>query len=141
MAYVKRLSKTLQVIFVGIGIAAALFLFAIRLPILSLYKLESETMEMAHAFTLILCLVTLTMSYQMPTNNGIIRGGGNTSFTMKLDLISIWGIVLPLSFVMAFVVKASPTAVVWCLNADQIFKCVPAFIMVNYGHWAKKLTR
>ena len=59
---------------------------------------------------------------------------------MKLDLISIWGIVIPLSFIMAFVVKASPSAVLWCLNADQLFKCVPAFLKVNYGHWAKKLT-
>ena len=25
-------------------------------------------------------------------------------------------------------------------NADQVFKCVPAFIKVNYGKWIKKLT-
>ena len=67
------------------------------------------------------------MTYQMPTNNGIIRGGGNALFVVKMDLISIWCIVLPLSFFMAFVMHASPTVVVWCLNADQIFKCVPPF--------------
>jgi len=141
MEKVRQLSRTLQVLFVCIGVAAGVILFFIRLPILSLYKLEPETMEMARAFTLILCLFAVTMSYQMPTNNGIVRGGGDTKFTMKLDLISIWCIVLPLSFVMAFVVKASPIVVMWCLNADQVFKCVPAFIKANFGHWAKKLTR
>ena len=50
-------------------------------------------------------------------------------------------IVLPLSFFMAFVMHASPTVVVWCLNADQIFKCVPAFLESNYGNWIRKLTR
>ena len=49
--------------------------------------------------------------------------------------------VLPLSFFMAFVMHASPTVVVWCLNADQIFKCVPAFLESNYGNWIRKLTR
>ena len=77
----------------------------------------------------------------MPTNTGIIRGGGSSSYVVKVDLISIWGIVIPLSLFMAFVVKASPIVVVCCLNEDQLFKCIPAFIKVNYGNWAKKLTR
>ena len=83
----------------------------------------------------------MTMSYQMPTNCGIIKGGGSPMYLVKLDLISIWGIVIPLSFFMAFVVEASPIVVVCCLNADQVFKCVPAFIKVNYGNWVKKLIR
>ena len=58
-----------------------------------------------------------------------------------MDLISIWGIVIPLSLFMAFVVKASPLVVVCCLNADQVFKCIPAFIKANYGSWIRKLTR
>ncbi|HBI63587.1 MAG TPA: hypothetical protein DDX51_00490 [Clostridiales bacterium] len=81
------------------------------------------------------------MSYQMPTNAGIIRGGGDTRYTMLLDLISIWGIVIPLSFFAAFVLDAPPAAVVWCLNLDQLFKCVPAFLKVNYGSWVKQLAR
>lgn len=137
----KSYARTLQVLFLCVGIVGGVVLFFIRIPILKMYSLEPETLEMANHFLLILSVITVTMSYQMPTNNGIIRGGGDTSFTMKLDLISIWGIVLPLSFIMAFVVKASPEIVVCCLNSDQVFKAVPAFIKANYGHWAKKLTQ
>ena len=96
---------------------------------------------MANTFLIILSIVAVGMSYQMPTNNGIIRGGGNAMFVVKMDIISIWGIVIPLSLIMAFVVKASPVVVVCCLNADQIFKCVPAFLEANYGKWIRKLTR
>ena len=71
----------------------------------------------------------------------ILGGILSAGFVVKVDIISIWGIVLPLSFIMAFVVKASPAVVVCCLNADQLFKCVPAFIKANYGNWIKKLTR
>lgn len=31
------------------------------------------------------------MSYQMPTNGGIIRGSGSIAYSMKVDLISTWG--------------------------------------------------
>lgn len=121
------------------GFFIALVLF-IRIPVLSLYQLSPETREMANTFLIILSVVMVGMSYQMPTNGGIIRGSGSIAYSMKVDLISTWGIVIPLSMFMAFVVKASPAVVVCCLNADQIFKCVPAFLKCNYGHWIKNMT-
>ena len=134
-------ARSLQRIFVLIGIVSGTLLFFIRIPVLSLYDLSAETREMANTFLIILSVVCVGMSYQMPTNNGIIRGGGNPMFVVKMDLISIWLIVIPVSLFMAFVVKASPVVVVCCLNADQIFKVVPAFLEVRYGNWIRKLTR
>jgi Na+-driven multidrug efflux pump len=100
-----------------------------------------ETRQMADTFLIILSVIIVTMSYQMPVNAGIIKGGGDIRYAVTLDLVSIWCIVIPISWAAAFVFHASPIAVVWCLNADQIFKAVPAFIKCNFGHWAKKLTR
>lgn len=141
MELVKKYSRRMQKLFLVIGVISGIVLFFIRIPILNLYDLSASTKEMANAFLIILSVVIVGMSYQMPTNNGIIRGGGNAMFVVKMDLISIWMIVMPLSFIMAFVVKASPVVVVCCLNADQIFKCVPAFMKSNYGNWIRKLTR
>lgn len=138
---VKNYARALQKIFLAIGIFCGSLLFFLRIPILQMYDLSEGTRQMANTFLVILSVVTVGMSYQMPTNNGIIRGGGNAMFVVKLDIISIWCIVIPMSLFMAFVVKASPAVVVCCLNADQIFKCIPAFLEVNYGNWIRKLTR
>lgn len=136
----KLYSKKLQKLFVVMGIICGVLLFFIRIPVLSLYQFSPETREMANTFLMILSVVMVGMSYQMPTNGGIIRGSGSIAYSMKVDLISTWAIVIPLSMFMAFVVKASPAIVVCCLNADQIFKCVPAFLKCNYGHWIKTMT-
>lgn len=136
----KLYSKKLQKLFVVMGIICGVLLFFIRIPVLSLYQLSPETREMANTFLMILSVVMVGMSYQMPTNGGIIRGSGSIAYSMKVDLISTWAIVIPLSMFMAFVVKASPAIVVCCLNADQIFKCIPAFLKCNYGHWIKTMT-
>ena len=141
LALVKTYAKRLQKLFLGIGILSAGLLFFLRVPFLSLYDLQPETMEMTNTFLLIFCVVVMGMSYQMPTNNGIISGGGNATFVVKMDLISIWLIVIPVSFFMAFVVEASPVVVFCCLNADQIFKCIPAFLKANYGNWIRRLTK
>lgn len=137
----KRTVRTLQVLFPAIGAATSLSLFAVRTPFLSLYNISGATRMLANRFFLIRAGIMFTMSYQMPVNTGIIRGGGDTRFSMLLDLISIWGIVMPLSYFAAFRWGWSPAAVVLCLNSDQIFKCIPAAIRVNGYRWVRELAR
>ena len=141
MDRLRQYTRTLQVLFVGIGLTLALLYTAIRFPLLALYNISDETRRMANAFMTIQTVTIFTMSYQMPVNAGIIRGGGDTAFILWVDMISILGIVLPLSLLAAFVWRWSPVAVTLLLNSDQIFKCVPAFIRVNGYKWVRKLTR
>ena len=137
----KRYARTLQLLFAAIGVVLGLSLFALRSPLLTVYRVSENTRNLAGTFLLIQSVVICTMSYQMPVNTGIIRGGGDTKFPTVLDLVSIWGIVVPLSLLAAFVWKLSPVWVVIFLNMDQVFKCVPAAIRVNGWRWIRKLTR
>ncbi|MFI3313379.1 MAG: MATE family efflux transporter [Eubacteriales bacterium] len=141
MAVLKTYTKTLQLMFLAVGAILGTCLFFIRIPLLSMYNVSQETREMANTFMLIQCWVLFFMSYQMPVNFGIIRGGGNTSFAMWLDGISQWCIVIPLSLLAAFVFSWSPAVVVICLNSDQFFKGIPGVIWCNSYRWVKNLTR
>lgn len=139
---IREYSRTLQVMFICIGLVLGAAMFVIRIPLLRIYnKISLDTRTLANTYMLIQSLVLVTMSYQMPVNGGIIRGGGDTKFIMFVDLFSIWGIVLPLSFLAAFVWNLSPVVVLLLLNSDQIFKCIPAFIRVNSYRWVRRLTR
>ena len=137
---VKDYAQTLQVIFIVLGVICGAILYTLRGPFLSLYNLSPETLKLSYDFLLILSITGIGTSYQMPTNSGIISGGGDTRYIMFLDIISIWGIVLPVSALGAFVFGWSPFAVMIALNSDQVFKCVPAFIKVRTNTWIKKLT-
>ena len=132
--------------FLGIGVCTSTALFLLRGPVVSLYAaispdISAETCQMALDFLAVLCVTGFGTAYQMPVATGIIRGGGDAKFVLINDLISIWGIVLPVSFLAAFVFKWPPVAVIACLNADQVFKCGAAGIKVNRYTWMKKLTR
>lgn len=141
MEKLREYTRTLQLIFVAIGLTLGTIMLCLRKPLLSVYDISARTRELAAAYMLIQSVVLCTMSYQMPVNTGIIRGGGDTRFAMILDLVSIWGIVLPVSLLCAFVWKLSPIVVIIALNSDQVFKCLPACIRVNSYKWVKKLTR
>ncbi len=51
------------------------------------------------------------------------------------------GIVMPLSFLGAFVWKLPVVQVVMLLQSDQIFKVIPAFCWYRSYRWIRKLTR
>ena len=136
----KEYAKTMQLIFVCIGITIGIALFLLRTPIISAYKISEEAKTLANGFLTVLSITIVGTAYQMPTNTGIVRGGGDAKYVLYMDIISIWGIVLPLSFLAAFVFHWHPVAVIACLNADQVFKCIPAVIKCNRFRWAKRLT-
>ena len=138
-AKVKEYSKTLQVIYLIIGSVLGISLFFLRIPLLSLYDLTQNAYQMADQILIILSIVMVGMSYQMPTGIGIIKGGGDVKYMMYLNLISTWAIVMPLSFLGAFVWKLPVPLVVLLLNSDQLFKCIPTYLYVKKDQWIKVL--
>ncbi len=133
--------RTLAVVDVVIGIALGMALIALRNPLLSLYNLNAEATQLALNLIVVMGFVMIGMSYQMPVSMGIIQGGGDTTFTMKMNLISTWCIVMPLSFMAAFWWKLPVVLVVLVIQSDQIFKCLPVFVHFRKYTWMKKLTR
>ena len=97
-------------------------------------------MARASRLILIMGFVMVGMSYQMPVSFGIIQGGGDVGFTMKMNMISTWLIVMPLSFLAAFWWNWPVEAVVIVIQSDQIFKGLPTFLRFRRYRWMKKLT-
>ncbi len=138
---IKSDARTLSVIDVAIGLVLGLILFALRGPLLSMYNLSVEAKEMALNLIVIMSFIMVGMSYQMPVSFGIIQGGGDTKFTMKMNMICTWLIVMPLSFAAAFWWKWPVELVVIVIQSDQIFKGLPTFLRFRGYKWIKKLTK
>ncbi len=138
---IKIMAKKLQVIFLVVGVLTGILLFSIRDFILSFYDITTQTENLARILITILSITVIGTAYQMSTLTGIVRAGGDTHFVLVNDLIFIWGIVIPLSAIMAFVVGAPTWVVFLCLKSDQILKCGVAVIKVNRYNWIKKLTK
>ena len=65
----------------------------------------------------------------------------DAGFTMKMNLISTWLIVMPLSFMAAFWWRWPVEAVVLVIQSDQIFKGLPTYLRFRKYQWMKKLTQ
>ena len=109
--------------------------------LLAQYTLSPTATQLTEQLIIIMAIVMVGMAYQMPVGSGIIRGAGDTKFSLYVNMISTWGIVLPLSLSAAFWWKWPIPAVVICLQSDQIFKGLPIFLRFRSYKWIHKLTR
>ena len=135
-------TRTLQLIFVSIGVMLCAVMLIVRIPLLHIYapKISPETYSLANAYMMIQAVVLLVTSYQMPVNTGIIRGGGDVRFVLYLDTVAIL-IFVPLAWMSGLMWHWPAIEVIICVNFDQFLKCFPAFFRVNSYKWVHKLTR
>lgn len=138
---IKSDARTIEVLDLMIGLLLGVLLFVLRRPLLGFYNISPEASRLALQMLALLSVVMVGMAYQMPVSMGIIRGGGDTRFPMILNIVSTWGIVMPLSFLSAFLWKWPVILVVLALQSDQLFKCIPVFFRMRSYKWIKKLTR
>ena len=137
MDAIRPYTKTFQVLFLLIGILTGAALFLLRKPVLSLYEITEETRAMSMQFLTVLAVTVIGTAYQVPCLCGIVRGGGDTRFVFINDMIFMWGIVLPVSAVAAFLLNLPPLWVFICLKMDQILKCIVAVVKVNRYSWLR----
>lgn len=133
--------STMKKLFIGIGIVTGVLIFAVRIPVLMIYNISDEARNLAMQFIAVMAVTTVGTAYQVPCDNGIIRGGGDTSFSMKINFVSMWMIVVPFSALAAFVFHCPPVVVFFLLKWDQIYKVFPVTLRLNSWKWVKHVTR
>lgn len=141
MDIIKHRSKSLQLIFLAIGIASSAILLISKNLIVGFYNASPETLEITNQFIWVLSITVIGTAYEAPCLCGIVSGGGETSFVLKNDIIFMWLIVLPLSALSAFVFKFPVWVTFACLKSDQVLKCAVAVVKVNKFNWVKTVTR
>jgi putative MATE family efflux protein len=140
---VKLYAKTLQLIFLAVGLFTGLAIFLSKDLILALGfpHISGEAHRYALQFLAVFSVTIVGTAYQMSVLTGIVRAGGATAFVLINDLIHVWLIVIPSALLSAFVFHFPPVVVFACLKCDQILKCAVAVVKLNKWNWMKKLTR
>ena len=139
----RQLVSTLERMFLLLGIAAGAAIWAVRGPVLALFggTLTQQASQLAMSFMAVLAVTTVGTSYQMACDNGIIRGGGDTAFSAKMNLVSMWLILVPVAAAAAFWWNAPPTVVFFLLKWDQLYKILPVAHRLHSWKSVRVVTR
>ncbi len=139
----REYSKTIQLMFLMIGIAMAALVFALRVPFTRLYgsAKDPEVYSLATTMIAILAFTLIGTSYHASCFIGINRGAGDSRFVAMVDSICGWLIVIPATALCAFVFKAPLPVVFLATRVDQCFKWVIAMLRLRGDKWIRNVTR
>lgn len=138
---VRPYARTLQLIFVAIGLVSGAVLFMFKGIIVDLYSVSDETRRLSIQFLTVLSITIVGTCYEYPAASGIIAGGGDTKYPAIIENIFTWLFVIPSAVLSAFVFGFPPIVTFICLKADQILKCIPNGIRCNRYKWIRELTK
>ena len=138
---VKEYARTVQVLFLGLGLLTGGAVFLLRIPFVGLYGgISPEAMRISMELIAVLAVTIVGTCYQAACLAGLVKAGGDIGFVFKNDTIFVFLVVLPSAILAAYL--GAPAWVVFaCLKCDQILKCFVAVVKINRFDWMKNLTR
>lgn len=136
----KEYSKTVQMIFLFVGLISGAAVFLARDGFISLYNASPEAQAYSRQFINVISVTIIGTCYQAACLFGLVKSGGDISFVFKNDTIFVFLVVIP-SSLLAMWLGAPPWVVFTCLKCDQILKCFVAIVKINRYNWMKNLTR
>lgn len=126
----KEYSKTVQMIFLFVGLISGAAVFLARDGFISLYNASPEAQAYSRQFINVISVTIIGTCYQAACLFGLVKSGGDISFVFKNDTIFVFLVVIP-SSLLAMWLGAPPWVVFACLKCDQILKCFVAIVKIT----------
>lgn len=70
---------------------------------------------------------------------GVLRSGGQTRYTLFLDVLGTWGMGIPLGIIGAFVLKADIKLVYVLVSIEEIVRLILGLIRVKSRKWIQRI--
>jgi len=124
-------------IFIGLFIGVTLFLSAPY--IVTLFNISENVQFSAKRILVVLSIVMIPKVFNTILVVGILRGGGDTRFSMFLDMGSVWFIGVPLAFIGALVLKLPVYWVVALVSFEEIVKALFGIPRLISKKWVRNV--
>lgn len=125
----------------SVGLVLGLMVFLGSGIIISFFNVNAEVIKdtkvILKLFSFIIPVKMLTSLFIV----GILRSGGDTKFSLILEIGSVWGIGVPLAFIGAVLLKLPVYMVVGMVYIEEIAKLIIAFPRFKSKKWIRNLVQ
>jgi len=137
----KRMAKNVALFapLMGAVVALPLALAAPFLPLL--FNVTPEVRTLATQLLWVVCVLLPGRAFYHDMIVGVLRGGGDTNFSLYMDQSGIWLWALPLGWLMAFVLHWPFLLVYFLISLEEPLKSMLALWRLKTGKWIKEVTK
>lgn len=122
------------------GAVSALLVFLIGPISISMYNLTPETILATRHLMNAYVIVVFFQAIQSVMTKGVLRGGGDTKFLMKADILFMWLVSIPVGAIAGLVFHQPPWITMLCLRLDYIIKSAWCVSRLLSGKWIHRTT-
>jgi len=123
------------------GILAALTILLIKPFVLNIADLNVTALAYLDLMLNICAVYCIGKSLNSTIIGGIFCAGGDAKFGFWCDVIVMWGIIIPLAYLCAFVWHVPPVLLYIAICSDEFIKIPVAIIRFRQYRWLKNITR
>lgn len=127
---------------IGIIFAIILGMFMSLLPDVSLAvfnNLSPQVYSLARELLLVMGIIFIVKAFNSILIVGVLRGGGDTRYSMLVEMSSVWLVGVPLAFLGAAILKLPIHWVVILASMEEITKATVGFIRVLSKKWIHQI--
>ncbi|WP_312027595.1 MATE family efflux transporter [Paenibacillus cucumis (ex Kampfer et al. 2016)] len=123
------------------GVVAGCTILVTKPLVYSLVNLNPIAQSYLDGMLYISAYYCVAKSFNATTIAGIFPAGGDSKFGLWCDTVVMWFVILPLSYLCAFVWQVSPIFLYLVISLDEVLKLPIAFMRYRQLKWLNNLTR
>lgn len=127
--------ETFYLLSIVFGALSALAIFIFGPMTIGVYSLTEETLVVVRQLMNAYVVIVFFQAIQSVMTKGVLRGGGDTKFLMKADILFMWMVSIPLGILGGLVLHWPAWVVMLCLRIDYIIKSVWCVSRLLSGKW------
>lgn len=131
----KDYSKRYLMLFVYLTAALGLITFLLKGQVVSLFGLSAETALETEKIIIVTLIYILFKHVNLLYIVGVSRGGGDTTYAMKVEVLNMWLVGVPLAFFGALVLKWPAYMVVALFSFEEVLKAAFGFFRMRSEKW------
>lgn len=123
------------------GVLAGITVLLIRPLVFSIVNISATAQGYLDAMLFVCAVYCIGKSVNSTIIGAVFPAGGDAKFGFWCDVIVMWGIIIPLGCLCAFVWRVHPVVLYIVLCCDEFFKAPVAIIRFFQYRWLKNITR
>jgi putative MATE family efflux protein len=137
----KKAGKKIYLYAFVFGVFAGVTILLIRPLIFGIININSIAQGYLEAMLLVSAVWCIGKSVNSTIIGAVFPAGGDAKFGFLCDVIVMWGIILPLGYLCAFIWNVPPVVLYITLCCDEFVKGPIALIRFFQYRWLKNITR
>ncbi|OLS01498.1 MATE family efflux transporter [Tissierella creatinophila] len=132
-------AKRLGVLAPLVGLISGVALYIGAPYIVKIFNIDESTVRMTIDVLKIMAVFAPLRFFNVLMIVGVFRGGGDTTYSMLVQLGTIWFFAIPIGFLGAVYFKLTLPTVVFLLCSEEIVKVVFELKRLRSGKWMKNI--